>query len=199
MDPMDELLDPRAEAILGFWFDGVGPEGPSEEALARWWKQDPEVDAAIEARFAEDVERALEGGYDGWTDTPRGALALVVLLDQLTRNMGRGTPAMYRGDAKALAVCEAALRRELDRGLAPHERQFLYLPLMHAEDLERQQRCCDRYTALAAETGVDVTGFATRHRDIVARFGRFPHRNEVLGRASTPEERAFLEEPGSSF
>jgi uncharacterized protein (DUF924 family) len=149
------------------------------------------------------------GELDAWQETPRGALALLILLDQLTRNLHRRTPEMFSADERALAVVRRALAAGHEQHLALIERYFLYMPLMHSEDLADHDLAVDRFTALIEdarrrgsqrvsvyEGGLD---YERRHRDIVARFGRYPHRNAILGRESTPEEVTFLEQPGSSF
>ncbi len=194
------MTDARAEQILHEWFGDLDERGrATSDKEARWWRKDPDFDAYLRRTYEDDVQRALAGELDGWAATPRGTLALVILLDQIPRNIYRGTGAMYRGDPRALEVVDAALARGDDAVLVGHERQFLYMPLMHAEDLAAQERCVALFERLRDEAGIDAKDFAVRHRDIVARFGRFPHRNDLLGRETTPEEAAFLEEPGSSF
>lgn len=197
----------RVEAVLTFWF-GERPEDwePEEGKSALWWSGSPEVDADIRDRFGEDIERACAGELDGWAGTPRGALALVILLDQLTRNVHRGSGLAFAHDAHAQRVACAAIDRGDDRALRPVERVFLYMPLMHAEDVHLQRRCCELFGRLVAEAPADRRDgvarnldFAERHRAVIERFGRFPHRNDRLGRATTAEEAAFLEEPGSRF
>jgi uncharacterized protein (DUF924 family) len=190
-----------AEEILEFW---LGPEAQRdrvpESVSQRWWKKSPELDAEIRERFAEDVQRAGRGELDDWVKTPRGRLAVVILLDQFTRNIHRDSGAMYEHDGMALRIAEGGIDRGDDRQLRMHERQFLYMPLMHAESLPAQERCCELFEQLARDAPwLDVRDFAVRHRDIVARFGRFPHRNALLGRETTPEEAEFLKQPGSSF
>jgi uncharacterized protein (DUF924 family) len=172
--------------VLAFWF--ADP--------ARWWKKDPELDRAIRDRFGE-LHAAIERDeHQDWQDTPRGALATVIVLDQFSRNMFRGTARMFASDARAQAAARAALARGDHDLLAPAERGFLVMPLMHSEDLADQDESVRRFAA-AGDAG--SLRYAEQHRDIVRRFGRFPHRNDVLGRASTPEEVEFLRQPGSSF
>ena len=185
--PHDETaLTP--EDVVSFWF--------SDEAKAKWFKPDAAFDAMLRDRFGAASEAAQQGAFDGWAASPQGALALVLLLDQVTRNIHRGTPQAFAGDPKALAVTDEAVANGLDAQLTPEQRNFLYMPLMHSERLEDQERGMDLFTR--ANSG-DGPKFMRMHRDIIARFGRFPHRNAVLGRESTPEELEFLEEPGSSF
>jgi len=174
-----------ADDILAFWF--ADP--------ARAWRKDPAFDAECRARFEALHDQVHRGEHDAWRATARGALAHVIVLDQLSRNMYRDTPRMFASDARALATARDAVDRGLDQELPPSERTFLYMPFMHSEDLADQ----DRAVALFEALGGDVAEYARRHRDIVRRFGRFPHRNELLGRASTDDERAFLGRPGSSF
>jgi uncharacterized protein (DUF924 family) len=139
----------------------------------------------------------MAGELDAWAAGARGALALVILLDQVPRNLSRGDPRAFAGDAKALAVTKDALGRGLDRELSQAERMFLHLPLEHCEDLRDQELCVELMGRL--DENPKWRDYALRHRDIIKRFGRFPHRNAALGRESTAEEEAFLQEPGSSF
>jgi uncharacterized protein (DUF924 family) len=161
---------------------------------ARWWKADPAFDQYLARTYREDIEAALRGELDGWANTLRGALALVILLDQLARNIYRGTRRMYDGDEKAVATCLRVIDAGHDESLSKAERQFLYMPLMHSEALAMQKRSLEKFSDLGE--GLD---YARQHADIVFRFGRFPHRNAILGRESTPEEIKFLKQPGSSF
>lgn len=174
--------------VLDFWFAPGGGE--------RWFCSTPEFDALIEHRFGASIAAAAAGALDHWAGSPDGAVALCVLLDQFPRNAWRGTPRAFVCDAKARRIAAAAIAAGHDRRLPAERRLFLYLPFEHSEALADQERCC----ALMAGTG-DASWLddAQRHRAIVARFGRFPHRNAILGRVSTPEEAAFLLEPGSSF
>jgi len=184
------------EDVLAFWF----ADGPTQYRDA-WFDATPEFDAGCVARFRDALRDARSGALDHWAEEPRGALALVILLDQLSRNIHRGTPEAYAADPQALAVARAALARGLDARLGPVERMFLYLPFEHAESLAEQEESVRLFEGLrgafdSADAAIDA---AHRHRDVVRRFGRFPHRNAVLGRASTPEEQAFIAEPGSAF
>jgi len=185
--------------VLAFWF------GSTDAVDARWFKRSDAFDREITGRFGAMVEAALAGRLDGWAARPQGALALIVLLDQFTRNMYRGTPAAFAGDAQALVLARQLVDSGAHQRLTPLQRWFAYMPLEHAEDLALQQQCVRLFEALAAEAGphrealAGALDYAKRHRDVVARFGRFPHRNAILGRAGTPEEAAFLLQPGSSF
>jgi len=177
---------PSPAALLQFWRDaGAG----------RWFKHDPAFDAAFRERFLAAHEAAVAGELSDWGASAEGALALVLLLDQFPRNAFRDTPRMYASDAQARAVADAALQRGFDREVEPALRQFFYLPFMHSERLPDLERC----VALNREQGGESLRYALHHRDIVERFGRFPHRNAVLGRTSTEEEIDFLKTPGSSF
>jgi uncharacterized protein (DUF924 family) len=177
------------DAVLDFWFADGMPE--------RWFKKDAAFDAEVRTRLAAAYESAAAGGLDDWRDSPEGCLALCILLDQVPRNMFRDDPRAFATDAKALAITRHALAHGFDRRLGQSRRMFLYLPLEHSERLADQELCC----ALMAPLDQNPAwhDYAVRHRDIVARFGRFPHRNAVLGRATTPAEAAFLAEAGSSF
>ncbi len=192
-------LDPLAASILAFWFGPVGsPERSGERDV--WFRKDEAFDAAIRARFGSAVDIALAGGYGGWCATAEGSLARILLLDQFTRNIHRDTPAAFAGDARALATARDAVHRGLDRALDPYGRWFLYMPFVHAEDGDMQQRSLELFGALAEETGLaSPLEWAHKHADVIARFGRYPHRNAILERASTPEEVAFLTQPGSRF
>jgi uncharacterized protein (DUF924 family) len=194
--------------LLSFWFGDPDPPGDVSDAVfARFWKKDPAFDTTLRERFGALHDRAREGALDAWSGSPRGRLALIILLDQLSRNLHRGDARSFAADTRALALAEEGIAAgELPR-LTPLQRYFLLMPLMHAEDLATQDRGIALFETLLAETTdpglrkrfASAADFARRHRDIVARFGRFPHRNGVLGRASTPEEEEFLRQPGSSF
>ncbi len=182
--------------ILDFWFDNP----PTDAMREIWFKNDPAFDAEIRRRFQGDVDAAREGTRDDWARTARGALALLLLLDQFARNLYRGEALAFAGDARAHRVAEGAIAAGFDLAHAPIARVFFYLPFEHSEDLSDQDRALALFERLPPAPWRDRTlEFARRHRDIVRRFGRFPHRNPALGRTSTPEEIEFLKEPGSSF
>lgn len=162
-----------------------------------WFRKDPGFDAELRERFGEAVEAALAGALDHWADRPDGALALVMLLDQVPGNIFRDSPRAFAGDAQALAVARRILAEGWDAEYRSAGRTFAYLPLEHSEELADQEECVRRFEAWGGDPG--GLEFARRHRDIIARFGRFPHRNAVLGRESTPEETGFLKQPGSTF
>lgn len=170
--------------VIDFWFRELTPR--------EWFTEgSPELDDRVKDRFGALVEAARGGALDDWATTARGRLALIIVLDQFPRHVFRGTAAAYASDPKAQALACGGIETGIDEQLTLAERQFFYLPLMRAESRELQARSVERFTALrdAAEA---VLGFALGHRDVVERFGRFPHRNEIVGRATTAEEAAFL-------
>ncbi|MGE0151147.1 MAG: DUF924 family protein [Reyranellaceae bacterium] len=189
------MAETRAGAILEFWF---GTADPQQEVEYRdsWFERSAEFDARIRDRFAADVELALGGALDGMAADAGGVLALLLLLDQFPRNLFRGTARAFAGDERARRIAAAAIARGDEAAMSPRHRIFLYLPFEHSEALADQERSVVLFAALGDRRGFD---YAVRHRDIVARFGRFPHRNAALGRQSTPEEIEFLQTPGSSF
>jgi len=196
------------EEVLDYWFGASGADGSLDPAKQKMWFGDGrKYDAEIKERFGALHERAARGELDQeWTATPRGTIALVVVLDQFSRHIHRGTPAAFAQDAAARRLATAAVDRQTDRGLIPAQRAFLYMPFEHAEDIEMQRlgvRCFDGLAHTVPEARrKEYEGFldyAQRHLAIIKRFRRFPHRNQVLGRASTKEEIEFLKQPGSSF
>ena len=197
----------RAEEILDFWFGTLEDRYAMDPSKMRiWFGGGADFDAQVRERFGSDVERAVEGELDGWAETARGRLALVLLLDQLTRNAFRGTKRMYAGDDRALALVREGVARGHDRELRVIEQQFLYMPFMHAEDRDAQREGVALVEALREslpeEHRAKFAGFfehSGRHAAVVERFGRFPHRNELLGRESTRDERAFLEQNPRGF
>jgi uncharacterized protein (DUF924 family) len=189
------MTDYRPEDVLAFWF-GEGEEYGKRQK--RWFEKDAAFDAEVARRFGALYERLRAS--DEWLDPARACLARIIVLDQLPRNMYRGTPRAFASDAQALAAARHALDAGYDRDLLPAERLFVYLPFEHSERLADQERACALCEPLGAfpETD-DVPRYAYAHRDIIRRYGRFPHRNAILGRSSTPEELEFLKQPGSSF
>ncbi len=191
-------MDARAQAVLHFWFGAPGsPEQGQSRAL--WFSKSHDTDALIRARFGALIDAGLNRELDDWAQSSRGALALIVLLDQFTRNVFRDTARAFAGDPQALAVATTLVEAGQDRSLVLLERQFVYLPFEHAESLPLQERAVTLFTQLAADGLGGPLDWAIKHRDVIARFGRFPHRNQQLGRASTPAEVAFLAQPGSRF
>ena len=182
------------EDVLAFWFS------PDASTRPEWFRKDAAFDALIRARFGTTIAEALAGGLGEWSGTPRGALARVLVLDQFTRNAFRDTPQAFAGDERARATASDAIDRGYDRELASVERWFLYIPFEHSESLEDQERSLALFHALADETGLtDPLEWAERHAKVIRLFGRYPHRNAILGRASTAEEIEFLRSPGSRF
>jgi uncharacterized protein (DUF924 family) len=180
--------------VLDFWFGA--PDSPERGRPRKvWFRKSDAFDAEIRTRFSPLWEQALRGELERWRSTPLAALALVVVLDQFSRNIFRGTLRAFAGDPAALAAATSIIERGFDRLLSAQERTFVYLPFEHAEDLAAQRRSLALFQALDP----DDMEYARRHYEIIARFGRFPHRNAVLGRESTPEEIEFLKQPGSSF
>lgn len=192
------MSDAGADEVLDFWFDVPTGTGHGQ-VRSLWFTKSDATDALVRARFNATVEAALRGELDHWAATPRGALALILLLDQFTRNIFRDTPRAFEGDARALQVATALVDSGRDRALPQLQRWFVYLPFEHAESLPLQQRAVALFEALAEDGLAEPLEWALRHRDVIARFGRFPHRNAILGRSSTAEERAFLAQPGSRF
>lgn len=182
-------MSERIAALLDFWF------APGMET--RWFANDEALDRELALQFSEDLAKAAAGALDPWIETADGALALVILLDQLPRNIFRGKAHAFALDSRALAMAEAAILRGHDRALPPMRRRFLYLPFEHSESLSDQTYA----VKLFEQAGDDAEGldWARKHRDVIRRFGRFPHRNAALGRETTPEEEAFLKQPGSAF
>ncbi len=194
-------------SIHHFWFG----EPADDETIARrqaklWWSKDESVDAAMRQRFSNSVEKAAASQLDAWADTAPGLLALILLTDQFPRNIYRGQPQTFATDALARQWAHQALQRDGLAAFKPIERLFILLTLEHSEALPDQELAVQHLEALAqqqAALGSDAfagfADYARRHRDVIARFGRFPHRNAILGRDSSAEELAFLEQPGSSF
>ena len=196
-------MDEHAQAVLDFWFGPADDPGHTQPREA-WFKKDDAFDAEITRRFGPLLDRALAGGIDHWLTSPPVpllALARVIVLDQFTRNCCRGTARAFAGDPMALQTAQALVSSGAHRQLSGVQRQFAYLPFEHAEDLALQRTSVQLFQQLALDEPAlaGLVDWAQRHLDIVARFGRFPHRNAALGRPSTAEEAAFLLTPGSSF
>lgn len=187
--------DPRAQEILDFWF------GDRDETRAVWFKKDAAFDAQIAERFGALVEDALAGRLDAWDRDPDSALARILLLDQFTRNIFRGSARAFAGDAQALQSARALVASGQDRRFSGVRRQFTYLPFEHAEDLAHQRTSVQLFEQLARDEPAlaGLVEWARRHEAVVARFGRFPHRNAALGRASSAEELDYVSQPGTGF
>lgn len=188
-------MAPLARDILDLWF-GPSPHAARDE----WFRKDAAFDATIRARFGVAIESAMGGAFREWQADAHGALSRVLLLDQFTRNAFRDTPRAFAGDGEALATAIDIVDAGLDLTFDRFERSFAYLPFEHAEDPAMQERSIALFGSLARDTGDrSPLDWAEKHAVIVRRFGRYPHRNAILGRESTPEEIAFLQQPGSRF
>lgn len=191
-------LDPHD--VLDFWF---GEPGSAEYGHVRkmWFHKDEAFDALLRERFGALLDAACAGELDAWAATPEGALALVIVLDQFSRNCHRGTPRAFAADERALAIARELVTSGADRALpTPQHRVFAYLPFEHAESMDMQRESLRLFGELKAEPDCEgYYDYAVRHADVIEKFGRFPHRNAQLGRASSEAELAFLREPGSSF
>ncbi|WGS50978.1 DUF924 domain-containing protein [Paraburkholderia sp. D15] len=200
MSAGDPSLPADARAVLDCWFGA--PDAPDFGAPRKaWFSRDDAFDAMLRERFGALIDAAREGRLDRWADTPLGALALIVVLDQFSRNCHRHTPRAFAADHKALQIAREMVAQGADLLLpGAHHRAFAYLPFEHHETLDAQRESLRLFKRLEAEPGGEsYYRFALRHAEIIERFGRFPHRNALLGRVSTGEEMAFLREPGSSF
>lgn len=209
MNALDDTALPETAPadVLRFWF-GAHPldEAAMQAMQSLWFRKSDEFDERIRARFAPAVAAALAGRLDSWAARPEGRLALLVLLDQFTRNLFRGQPQSFAGDARALAIALQGIELEHDQAVPPMARLFCYLPLEHAEDAALQARSVALFARLLNEAApaqraffAGTLDFARQHQDVIARFGRFPHRNAALGRASTAQEAAWLAQPGAGF
>ena len=190
-----------AQDVLDFWFLPIGAKGHNTQR-PEWFRKDDAFDAQIRGQFGEVVAVALSGGLRQWDDEgAQGVLARIIVLDQMTRNIHRGTPQAFAGDTLALEAALALDNSGANQTLPPVQRIFAYLPLEHAENLSLQLRSVDLFEMLrASATGFESTfDYAKRHYEVIRRFGRFPHRNAILGRPSTAEEVEFLKQPGSGF
>jgi len=194
------VIDAQAGSVLDFWF-GAADDPQHGSPRPQWFTKDDAFDARIRDRFGGLIGRALAGELAHWAAAPLGALAQIVVLDQFTRNAFRGSARAFAGDARALAAARAMVIAGHDRTLTGVQRQFVYLPFEHAEDLAAQRESLRLFAQLERDDPAvgELLVWAQRHHDIVERFGRFPHRNAALGRSSTPEELAFLQQPGSGF
>ena len=197
----------RAAEIVDFWLaDAADSPEAAFDRVDLWYRSGPEFDQEIESKFGADLRAACAGELDDWAADPMGALALVILLDQFTRNTYRNTPDAYCGDQAAFSIADATVRAGRDAGLPVAGRIFLYHPLHHSESLEQQDRVLDLLGRLEEEVSPEWKAYVQRsikghgrHRDIVARFGRFPHRNQVLGRPNTAEEDEYLQAGPDAF
>jgi uncharacterized protein (DUF924 family) len=189
----------QAQTILDFWF-GHHDEPDYGQPKSFWFKKQPEFDAELQHQFFKDYQQAAAGYLDDWINLPTTCLALILLLDQFPRNMFRGTPDAFATDWEALSVAKHAVAQGYDHDLLPVQRWFIYLPFEHSENLADQHQCVKLFQQLSDDPDSAIAiESALQHLNIIERFGRFPHRNNILGRVSTPEEEEFLQQPGSSF
>jgi len=197
----------RINTVLTFWFKEHELSAPQIDGrMDTWFGEDPLFDEEIARKFAADVDEASDGDLDHWADSPEGRLALIILLDQFRRNIHRNQPEAFAQDKVALRLCVEGAMEKKDKGLSPIERVFFYMPLQHAESRKVQKKSCEIYSRLSdavsptyKETFETVAQFAELHADIVEQFGRFPHRNAILGRKNTPEEDEYLAGDAPSF
>jgi uncharacterized protein (DUF924 family) len=190
-------LDPRAQAVLDVWFGAPdSPEYGSDRPF--WWKKKPAFDAMLNERFGALLDEAHAGGLREWEGTPLGTLALIVLLDQFSRNCFRGTPRAFASDGRALTLARKLVESGDHIAMpTPHHRAFVYMPFEHDESVASQREAVRLFTTLKDETGEDgMLSYAIKHAEVIERFGRFPHRNRILGRETLPEEEKWLEERG---
>ncbi|QTD46684.1 DUF924 family protein [Ottowia testudinis] len=193
--------------VLRFWLGAYPLDAAAMQRVqAQWFRKNEAFDAELRHRFGPTLAAALAGQLNAWANNADGWLALLVVLDQFTRNAFRGQPGSFAGDARALAVAQAGIARGDDQHLPPLARIFCYLPLEHAENADDQARSVALFTALRDAPDAlpkpffdGTLDYARKHQDVIRRFGRFPHRNAILGRASTADERAYLAQPGAGF
>ena len=197
-------LPAQAHNILTFWFGSPDASDYGHYRKA-WFVKDAQFDEQIREQFSQDVDHAALGHYDHWRASAQSAVALLLLFDQFPRNLYRAQPRSFATDDKALSLASELVESGVHKGLMPAQRFFVYVPFEHSENMADQDRCVALMRELNNEFPELDSGlkggldYAIRHRDVIARFGRFPHRNEILGRQSTPEELAFLQQPGSRF
>ena len=188
-------MERDALAVMDFWFGRHGDRS-RDTPRRQWFEKSDTFDAQIRDRFGTLIPRAIAGELQAWSADPEGAVAQILVLDQFTRNVFRGSAQAFAGDTRALAAARAVVNAGADRTLLGVQRQFVYLPFEHAEDIDAQREALRLFARLGAG---DAGQWAQKHHDVIQRFGRFPHRNAILGRASTPEEIEFLKQPGSRF
>lgn len=194
---------------MTFWFGDLKEgEMPPEEKMKMWWAKDDATDEYIRTNFESELLMAKKGELQKWKESPKGTLAFIILLDQFSRNIYRGTPAAFSQDSIALDTAARGIAKGFDKTLHPAERVFFYMPYMHSEDIAIQEKSLQLFWGLEEEfkafpklspTLSENSKYAEAHHDIIKRFGRYPHRNKILGRKSTDEEFEFLKQPGSSF
>jgi uncharacterized protein (DUF924 family) len=193
-------MNAQARAVFDFWFQ-PSPGQQADAPRREWFQKDDAFDREIARRFGAQIDEALAGGLHAWdAEGPQAALARILVLDQFCRNVYRGTPLAFAGDHQALQAALDMVDAEQDLELPPLQRAFVYLPFEHAEDMAMQEQAVALFTRMEGSNGIaGMLDYAKRHREVIRRFGRFPHRNAILGRTSTPEETEFLKQPGSGF
>lgn len=185
--------------ILDFWF-GSSEDPNYGKRRKQWFIKSAEFDRKVRAKFYDVYQQAVAGKLNSWKNQPWSCLALIIVLDQFSRNMFRGTPEAFKSDRQSLEVAKYAVEKEYDQQLLPVQRWFIYLPFEHSENLADQRQAVKLCRTLSEDPqSADTIEYAQRHLEVIERFGRFPHRNQILGRESTPEEREFLQQPGSKF
>lgn len=196
-----QILEAQA-AVLDFWF-GAPPLAASTYAQRRkvWFGKQPDFDATIQQQFRAVYDQAAAGALHSWQQTPSGCLALILVLDQFSRNMFRDTPNAFATDPQALEIAQFSVERGFDLTMEPIQQVFVYLPFEHSEDRHHQAQSVQFFQQIVDQDPglTDVLDYALRHQAVIEQFGRFPHRNRILGRTSTPEEAEFLQQPGSAF
>ena len=191
--------------ILNYWFGELADGWTIGDRNKLWFGGDPADDAEMRARFGDTIARAKNGKMESWRQTPDKLMAYILLLDQMTRATGRGTPDAFAGDQKALAACKAGIAAKIDMQIPAAHCRFFYLPLEHSESQADQEECVAAFSALMTrfpareKEFAESREYARQHLEIIRRFGRFPHRNRILGRASAPEEEVFLRDGGPNF
>ena len=200
-------MNQRINDILDFWYADFDQGGDAiEQRFELWFRKNKQTDEQIKTLFSNDINKAINGDYDLWVKHPLGRLAVIILIDQFCRHVYRGEPRAFEYDSIALNYCLDGIELGADQQLPFHFRYFFYLPLEHAENLNHQQLCVEKFETMVQlsseefkQVYTDQVNYANQHLVIIERFGRFPHRNKILGRASTAEEIEFLKQPGSSF
>ena len=189
----------QSEEVLNFWFGNPNDEDYGKPRKA-WFIKKPKFDEEVRSRFLPTYQQAANGDLNHWQNSPDSCLALVIVLDQFPRNMFRNQPQAFATDDRALKFAKYAISQRFDQKLYPVQRWFIYCPFEHSENLEDQRRSVQLFSTLKDDpNSADAIDYADRHLKVIERFGRFPHRNKILGRANTPQEEEFLKQPGSSF
>ncbi len=206
---MTQIIPTQAQDLLTLWFDTLLEKPDQQSVMKRWFSSDPNWDQQLNQQFGELLKQAEAGGLKDWEQTPESKLALIILLDQLSRNLYRGSAKAFANDPRAVKLAEQMVEQAWDQKLHPLQRLFIYLPFEHSESLAHQDQAIELFDRLKADPSEIVSeqkelfamllDYAHRHRDVIVKFGRFPHRNARLGRADTPEETEFLKQPGASF